>query len=429
MPFDSFGSLSRRSRIAVVGAGISGLGAAYALSADNDVTIFEAETRLGGHARTRLAGRSRQVPVDTGFIVFNYRNYPLLTGLFAELDVPVKKSDMAFAASIDGGQIEYGLHATSALFAQRRNLIRPAFWRMLTDIPRFNKGALALAETEGLTLGDLLDRLNMGRWFRDYFMLPLSGAVWSATPEEMLDFPAETFIRFFDNHGLLTLHDQPQWYTVDGGSQEYVNRLATALQKNGADIRTSAPVDVVSRNDSVWVKTVGGPVEQFDAVVFGCHSDQALAMLADADAEERSVLGGLRYKPNRVILHDDPRVMPTRRACWASWNYQGRTGQSAPAVSVTYWMNRLQNIPDDVPLFVSLNPLHEIPEKHIFDETVLSHPVFDQAAIAAQERLPAIQGRRGAWFCGAYTRYGFHEDGLLSAVNVAKAMGAAPQWA
>ena len=429
MPFDPFGSTPLRPRIAVVGAGISGLGAAYALSTDSHVTVFEAEGRLGGHARTRLAGRVRQVPVDTGFIVFNYRNYPLLTGLFAELDVPVKKSNMAFAASIDGGRIEYGLHSTSALFAQRRNLTRPAFWRMLIDIPRFNKGAMALAETEGLTLGDLIDRLNMGQWFRDYFMLPLSGAVWSATPEEMLNFPAETFIRFFNNHGLLTLHDQPQWHTVDGGSQEYVNRIASALQAKGADVRTSAPVEAVSRNDGVSVKTVGGPVEQFDSVVFACHSDQALAMLADADTEERSVLGDLRYKPNRVILHDDPRVMPERRACWASWNYQGRTGHSAPAVTLTYWMNRLQGIPDDVPLFVTLNPAEDIPDEHIFDETVLSHPVFDQAAIAAQAKLPTIQGRRGAWFCGAYTRYGFHEDGLLSAVNVAKAMGAAPQWA
>ena len=429
MPFDSFGSFPSRPRIAVVGAGISGLGAAYALSTDNQVTVFEAEPRLGGHARTRMAGRSRQVPVDTGFIVFNYRNYPLLTGLFGELDVPVKKSDMAFAASIDGGAIEYGLHATSALFAQRRNLARPAFWRMLTDIPRFNRGAKALADAECMTLGALLDRLNMGRWFRDYFMLPLSGAVWSATPEEMLDFPAETFIRFFDNHGLLTLHDQPQWYTVDGGSQEYVNRLADALRANGADLRTGAPVEAVSRSEGAWVKAAGGPAEQFDAVIFACHSDQALAMLTDADAEERSVLGDLRYKPNRVILHDDPRVMPARRACWASWNYQGRTGHAAPAVTVSYWMNRLQGIPDDVPLFVTLNPAHDIPDKHIFDEAVLSHPVFDQAAIAAQARLPSIQGRRGAWFCGAYTRYGFHEDGLLSAVNVAKAMGATPQWA
>lgn len=429
MPFDASGSLPFRPRIAVIGAGISGLGAAYALSADNSVTLFEAEPRLGGHARTRMAGRKREVPVDTGFIVFNYRNYPLLTGLFAELDVPVKKSDMAFAASIDGGRIEYGLHATSALFAQRSNLARPAFWRMLTDIPRFNKGAKALAAAEGLSLGGLLDRLNMGRWFRDYFMLPLSGAVWSATPEEMLEFPAETFIRFFDNHGLLTLHDQPQWYTVDGGSREYVDRLAAALRANGADIRTGAPVEAVSRTGGVWVKPAGGPLEQFDAVVFGCHSDQALAMLTDADADEERILGALRYKPNRVILHDDPSVMPRRRACWASWNYQGRTGHAAPAVTVTYWMNRLQGIPDDVPLFVTLNPAENIPDEHIFDETVLSHPVFDRAAIAAQAALPDIQGRRGAWFCGAYARYGFHEDGLLSAVTVAKAMGAAPQWA
>ncbi len=429
MPFDSPGSTPLRPRVAVIGAGISGLGAAYALSDTYDVTVFEAEPRLGGHARTRLAGRSRQVPVDTGFIVFNYRNYPLLTGLFRELSVPVKASDMAFAASIDDGRIEYGLHARSALFAQRQNFFRPAFWRMLSDIPRFNRGAKALSDDRQMTLGDLMDRLKMGDWFRRYFMLPLSGAVWSATPEQMLAFPAATFIHFFDNHGLLTLHDQPQWHTVEGGSQVYVEKLAAAIRRNGGTIRMGAPVEAVSRETGAWVKTAGAPLEYFDAVVFGCHSDQTLSLLADPQPDEKRILGALRYKANRVYLHDDTRLMPQKRACWASWNYQGRTDHAAPAVTVTYWMNRLQGIPQDVPLFVTLNPERPIPDEHIFDETVLSHPVFDQAAIEAQAALPSIQGIRNTWFCGAYTRYGFHEDGLLSGVTVAQAMGASPQWA
>ena len=425
MPFDPIYASPRKLKVAVIGAGISGLGAAYALTPDNDVTVFETETRLGGHARTLVAGRKRQVAVDTGFIVFNYRNYPLLTGLFADLDVPVKKSDMAFSASIDDGAVEFGLHATSALFAQKRNLVRRAFWQMLTDIPRFNKGVKALGECQDLTLGDALEQLKMGDWFRRYFLLPLAGAVWSATPEQMLAFPASTFVRFFDNHGLLTLHDQPQWYTVDGGSQVYVEKLADAIRANGGVIRSGTPIEAVSRENGAWVKPVGQPLQHFDAVVFACHSDQALRLLADADRDERRVLGAIRYAPNRVILHDDPSVMPQRRSCWGSWNYKGRSDH----VSVTYWMNRLQDLPDDVPLFVTLNPERPIPQGRIFNETVMDHPVFEHSAIAAQADLQRIQGQRSTWFCGAYTRYGFHEDGLLSAVKVANSMGVQPQWA
>ncbi len=429
MPFDPLPLSHGRPRVAVIGAGISGLGAAYSLADTHDVTLFEAESRLGGHARTLEAGRKRKVPVDTGFIVFNYRNYPLLTGLFEELNVPVKTSDMAFSASIDSGKIEYGLHAISALFVQKRNLACGAYWRMLTDIPRFNKGVKALASQKDMTLGQALQHLKMGIWFRRYFILPLAGAVWSATPEQMMAFPVSTFVRFFENHGLLTLHDQPQWYTVDGGSRVYVEKLAAAIRAKGATIRLGAPIEAVSREPIPWVKPVSGPLEEFDSVVFACHSDQALRILADADSHERSILGAMRYTANQVVLHDDPSVMPKRRGCWASWNYQGRSDHQAPGMTLTYWMNRLQGIPEDVPLFVTLNPDREIPEHHIFDTTVMHHPVFDQAAIAAQEELPSIQGRRNTWFCGAYSRYGFHEDGLASAVAIANAMGVHPQWA
>jgi len=429
MPFDSVENDPIGHRVAVIGAGISGLSAAYALSETHRVTLYEAEARLGGHARTLVAGRREQVPVDTGFIVFNRQNYPLLTALFESLDVPVKKSDMAFSATIDDGRLEYGLHATSALFAQRRNLTRPAFWRMLRDIPRFNRTARAACENHGLSLRELLDQLKMGDWFRRYFMLPLASAIWSTSPHEMQSFPAHSLIRFFDNHGLLTLHDQPQWYTVDGGSRVYVERLAKAILSRGGEIRPATPVQGIERTQKgAWVKTEGQPRESYDAVVLACHSDQALRLLGDADATETGVLSKLRYTPNRAYLHDDPSHMPQRQACWASWNYRGRTGQETRPVALTYWMNRLQNLPKHIPLFLSLNTEKPIRDEHIFDETVFWHPQFDHGALAAQERLGAMQGRRNTWFCGAYTRYGFHEDGLSSAVNVARAMGVQPQW-
>lgn len=430
MPFDSVDNRPSLGKVAVIGGGISGLGAAYALANTHRVTLFEAEPRLGGHARTLVAGRREQVAVDTGFIVFNYQNYPLLTRLFAALDVPVKKSDMAFSATIDDGAIEYGLHTMAALFAQRRNLTRPAFWRMLRDIPRFNRGARIACSNPRLSLRDLLDMLKMGDWFRRYFMLPLGSAIWSTSPHDMQSFPAQSFVRFFDNHGLLTINDQPQWYMVDGGSQVYVGKLARAIQARGGIVRTGTPVQGVLRDgDGVLVKTPGQPLEAFDAVVMACHSDQALRLLGDADATETGVLGNMRYTANRAYLHDDPSHMPRRPACWASWNYRGRTGQETRPVALTYWMNRLQNLPKNIPLFLSLNTEQPIREEHIFDETVFYHPQFDHAAIEAQQRLGAMQGRRKTWFCGAYTRYGFHEDGLLSAVNVARAMGVEPQWA
>ena len=429
MPFDSLDGFRTRPSVAVIGAGISGLGAAYALTDTHHVTLFEAEPRLGGHARTLVAGRARPVPVDTGFIVFNYQNYPLLTALFETLGVPVKKSDMAFSASIDDGRIEYGLHATSALFGQVQNLLRPGFWRMLADIPRFNSAAQAAKASPDMSLGELLESVGVGEWFKRYFMLPLGCAIWSTSPADMLDFPAASFVRFFENHGLLTLHDQPQWYTVDGGSQVYVDKLAAAIRAAGGTIRTALPIEGVRRADGAWVKPVGEEAQHFDAVVLACHSDQALRLLADADADERRILEALRYQPNTAYLHDDPGQMPDRRRCWASWNYRGRSEGAVPLVTVTYWMNRLQSLPAETPLFLTLNPERPIADEHVFDETVFYHPQFDRAALDAQQQLASRQGARDTWFCGAYTRYGFHEDGLLSGVNVARALGQAPAGA
>lgn len=426
MPFETPPGTGPR-RIAIVGAGVSGLGAAYALAGDDHVVLFEAERRLGGHARTVTAGRTRESAVDTGFIVFNDRNYPNLTALFRDLDVPSKASDMSFGASFDGGAYEYALRGLNGLFGQRRNLARPAHWGMLRDILRFNAGAGAALTRPDMTLGDLLENLGVGDRVRDRYVLPFSGAIWSATPAEMLAFPAASFVRFFQNHGLLSASGHPQWMTVDGGSRIYVEKLKARLDAMRVDIRAGAPVEAVWGGAAPRLKARGGEPETFDAIVLACHADQSLAMLADPEPDLRRILGSLRYKPNRAVLHDDARLMPRRRRCWSSWNYVG--DGAAPAIGVTYWMNRLQDLRADQNFFVTLNPPTDIPDERIFDETSFAHPQFDRAALDAQADLPTVQGRNGLWFCGAYARYGFHEDGLASGLDVAAGLGAVPAWA
>ncbi len=412
----------QRKRVAVVGAGVSGLAAADALSQQADVVVFETEKRLGGHARTVIAGRDRDTPVDTGFIVYNERNYPRLTALFAELNTPTKPSDMSFSASFDDGRLEYDLRGASGVFAQRRNAFRPSHWRMLADIVRFNRNASAALGRPELSLGDLLEELRIAEVCRDRYVLPFSGAIWSATPDEMMAFPAETFVRFFQNHGLFNPSGQPQWRTVDGGSRVYVEKLAARIRANGGVFRTGANVETVLQQGGPVIRAAGQSAKRFDAVVLACHSDQALKLLQDADADQASVLAALRYKTNQAVLHDDPTQMPRRRRCWSSWNYRGLSGAAAPSIGVTYWMNRLQGLPADQDFFLTLNPTDAIPESHIFDTTTFAHPQFDRAAIAAQLRLPILQGRNGVWLAGAYTRFGFHEDGLASGLAAAEAI-------
>ncbi len=418
MPFDK----PRFPRVAVIGAGVSGLAAAYLLSRDHQVTLIEAAPRLGGHARTVMAGRTGEQPVDTGFIVFNYATYPHLTQMFHDLEVPIKQSDMSFGVSVDDGAVEYALRDFPALAAQKRNLARPQFWRMLNDILRFNRRALEAARDPDLTLGELLDGLGMGDWFRRYYLLPMAGAIWSSTPEQIGAFPARSLIQFFHNHALLTPNNH-QWYTVDGGSVQYVRRIAAAIRSAGAEIRTGAAVKSVTRLPfGVSLRCAGGEAETFDKVVFACHSNQALALLGDATASEQSILGRVRYQANRAVLHCDARQMPKRRRAWASWVYRTENQQSEPRIGITYWMNRLQGIGPGDPLFVSLNPRGSIPEESIYDETTFAHPVFDRDALRAQTELRAIQGQNNTWFCGAWTRHGFHEDGYASAVAVAERM-------
>ena len=418
-----------RKRIAIIGTGISGLGAASLLHPHHDITVYEKNPYIGGHSRTvDVRAKDGIVPVDTGFIVFNYRNYPLLTKLFSHLNVPVTKSDMSFGASIHNGWLEYGTQHPLNIFSQKRNLLRPQFWGMIRDVLKFFKQAKTYLDKDpSISLGQCLDELNMGRWFREYFLLPMGGAIWSTPLPQMLAFPAHSFIRFFNNHGLLSLNDQPQWYTVTGGSKEYVSRL-TAPFKNHIRLNCGA-VKVTRDNGVVSVLDTLGNTTQFDEVIFACHADQALKMLHNPNADEQRILSSFNYQNNRMVLHSDESFMPKNKGAWASWVYLSESQQDTnDCVSLSYWMNRLQPLNTKVPMIVTLNPGREPKKELVYDEYQFEHPLFDEAAIRAQGVIKTIQGQDKLWFCGAYQRYGFHEDGLGSAVRMVQAMGIEPPW-
>ncbi|MEM9579756.1 MAG: FAD-dependent oxidoreductase [Pseudomonadota bacterium] len=424
MPFES--SAHAAKRIAVIGAGISGMGAAHLLGDAHRVTLIEAGPKLGGHARTVIAGANGDQPVDTGFIVFNYANYPHLASLFDRLDVPVAKSNMSFGASIRGGKVEYGLASMNAVFAQRRNALDPRYLRMLRDITKFNATGLKVARANpDLSIGAFLDLLGTGRWFRDYYLTPFSGAIWSTPKDAMLEFPAHAMMQFFENHALLNYSGQHQWYTVKGGSVQYVSRLEAAMRKQGVDIRVNAPVEVVTRSQgAVQIKLQGGAWEMFDEVVFATHSDDSLRLLGDASQTEARALSKIAYQPNSAILHADASVMPRRKLCWSSWNYTEAAQKQSDQIDLTYWMNSLQPIPANDPMFVTLNCDRPIREELIYDETTFRHPVYDLAALDGQREVAAMNGDNGTWFCGAWMKNGFHEDGLASAVDVVDGMRA-----
>lgn len=409
--------------IAVIGAGISGMGAAHMLSSENRVVLFESEGRLGGHARTKMAGPDRADAVDTGFIVFNYANYPHLTALFDELDVPVRKSNMSFGVSADGGRVEYALSSLDALFAQRKHLVSPRYLRMVRDILHFNANALEASKEEGLTIGGLLNKLGTGSYFRDYYLLPFSGAIWSTPVEKILEFPAQAMMRFFDNHALLQASGQHQWFTVEGGSQSYVTRLDQSMRQRGVEIRLGASVQSVRRTlGGVEIKTAAGEWESFDQVVFATHSDITLGMLSDVTEQESETLGAIKYQPNTVVLHSDESLMPRRRKVWSSWIYSEDRGKSDGRIDLSYWMNSLQPWLTGRNYFVTLNSTRKIREDLIWDEATFHHPVYDTAAIAAQKKIETFNGNNNTWFCGAWMRNGFHEDGLASAVAVVEGM-------
>jgi len=416
------------AKIAIIGTGISGLGAAYLLNRQHDIAVYEKADRIGGHTRTVTVDYDgTPIPVDTGFIVFNQKNYPELSAMFRHLNVPVQTSDMTFAASIRNGWLEWGAKDANAVFAQRRNLLRPKFGMLIRDIFRFNTQAeKAVERNPELTLDGLIARLGLGEWFRRYYLLPMSSAIWSCPPCEMMRFPARTLIRFMANHHLLSASGQPQWYTVSGGAQEYVNRLTRSFAHK---IRAgSGAVEVTRSGGEVSVLDSSGHRETYDHVVFASHGDETLRLLADASWQERAALGAFRYQKNEAVLHRDPRVMPRSKRCWASWNYTSDGDIDDPALSVTYWMNRLQGISNETPLFVTLNPKCAIAPELVFDVHTFDHPVFDHGAVAAQPRIEAMQGANNTWFCGAHLRHGFHEDGLASAVHVAGLLGARVPW-
>ncbi len=400
------------------------MAAAHELAKDHRVVLFEADNRLGGHARTRMGGRNGDQPVDTGFIVFNYANYPHLVALFEELDVPVTESDMSFGASIDGGRFEYGLATLRAILAQPKNIANPKFLRMIRDVLNFNKNGLRLSKENGLTVGGLIERLGAGSYFRDYYLLPLSGAIWSTPTEKIMEFPAHAMMTFFDNHALLGVTGQHQWFTVKGGSQEYVSRLGESMAQRGVVMRLGTSVYAVRRAPDGVKILAGTQWEDFDEVIFATHSDDSLAMLADPSAAETSTLGAVKYQPNKIVLHSDVSIMPKRKSVWSSWVYSEDAAKQSDRIDLTYWMNKLQPWLKDDPLFVTLNTTRDIDPVLIWDEVTLRHPVYDLAALAAQKQVAAMNGTNNTWYCGAWMKNGFHEDGIGSAMDVVAAMRA-----
>ena len=415
-------SQSRR-RIAVVGAGVSGLSCAWLLSQAHEVTLYEGEERLGGHSNTVMApGPDGDIAVDTGFIVYNAPNYPNLTALFDHFGVATKPAHMSFAVSVDDGAFEYSSHGAAGLFAQKRNLASPKFWSMLADLKRFHRRAprdLPVLETSGISLGEYLNQGGYGRMFMDHHLLPQAAAIWSASSAQMADYPAAAFIRFYDNHRLLEVDMRPNWRTVDGGSGEYVRRLRQAFKGR---VRAGEPVLSVSRDDAGGAVHTALGAERYDAVVLAVHSDQALRLLAEPTADERRLLSAIPYQRNRAVLHHDIRQMPRRRAAWAAWNHVSRRGDDRQAGGVTYWMNQLQSLPGR-PLMVTLNPVHAPDPDLVVGQYDYEHPLFTAAGLAAQQELWSLQGRRGVWFCGAWFGSGFHEDGLQAGLAVAEQLG------
>ncbi|GAA4426077.1 NAD(P)/FAD-dependent oxidoreductase [Acidovorax lacteus] len=422
-------------RVAIVGSGISGLGAAHLLKDHAHVTLYEAGDYFGGHTHTvdvtlPTARGTVTHGVDTGFLVFNERTYPNLIRLLAELGVATAKSDMSFSVQAPRpgrGPLEWSGSNLSTVFAQRRNLASPRFLGMLMDLLRFNRLCTRIAEANAeqslmQPLGEFLQEHRFGEAFRDWYFLPMLGCIWSCPTDQMLKFPVATMIRFCHNHGLIQVNDRPQWWTVTGGARHYVERILSGI----ADKRLSTPVLRIERDNAGVRVHTAGLVEHFDHVVLATHSDQSLALLAAPTLQERAVLGAIRYQPNRAVLHTDTSVLPQQRTAWAAWNYERAeaSDRESAQVCLHYWLNQLQPLPFEQPVIVSLNPVRPIDPATVVGEYEYAHPVFDLPAIRAQQLVGQLQGRHHTWFCGAWMGYGFHEDGLKSGMAVARSLQA-----
>jgi predicted NAD/FAD-binding protein len=416
-------STDKPLRIAVVGAGISGLSAAWLLSQRHEVSLFEGDARLGGHANTVEApGRTGPVPVDTGFIVYNEDNYPNFTALLAHLGVASRATDMSLSVSLDDGAFEYSSYGVG-LFAQRRNLFSRRFWAMLRDVTRFYREGpkdLAGLEQPLTALGDYLEQKGYCRAFQEDHLLPQASAIWSTPLSAIRDYPAAALIRFFQNHGMMSIFGRGLWRTVAGGSRSYVQPLAAAYR---GEVNTGVRVVSIRRDaEGVELRNSLGRVRRFDHVVVATHADHALGLLEDAGPDEARVLSAFKYTRNLAVLHTDRALMPRRRAAWGAWNHIGKRNDPE-AGCVTYWMNRLQHLKDAPELFVTLNPTRPIAPDALVHTDVYEHPLFDAGAIAAQGELWSLQGARRTWFCGSYFGHGFHEDGLQAGLAVAEALG------
>ena len=418
-------------KIAIIGSGIAGLTCAWRLAGQHEVTLFEAASTPGGHTATvDIATPQGTWAIDTGFIVYNDRTYPRFMGLLNELGLSGQKTQMSFSVHNPQSGLEYNGHSLSSLFAQRRNLVKPAFWGLLTEIVRFNrqaKQALAGAFDPGATLQTFLERHRFSPFFARHYILPMGAAIWSSSLQEMRRFPLALFLRFFENHGLLDIRQRPQWYVVPGGSREYVRALL-AQRGDRLRLRLNAPVqNVIRRQEGVTLQLASGE-QHFDQAIFACHSAQALAMLADPTSAEREILGDIGWQQNEVVLHSDPRWLPTRKRAWASWNYR-LSEQDQASACVTYNMNILQGLPADAPLFcVTLNPPTPVDPRFVWKRMVYEHPLFNPQSWSAQMRREEINGRQRSWFCGAYWYNGFHEDGVRSALDVVNGIAAAENF-
>ncbi len=442
-----------KKRIAIIGAGISGLGCAYALRQhpEFEITLFEAGDHIGGHSNTvdltcKIGDKEITHGVDTGFLVFNRKTYPRLVRLFEEIQAPIAPSEMSFSVSIDASaksgaskKIEWAGNDINSFFGQRSNLLSPSFWRMAYDILRFNRLATQLAHDQieaghqykepDEKIADFLKRHRFSQSFKENYFLPMIGAIWSCSVEQMLEFPIQTMVRFCHNHGLLQIQNRPQWLTIKGGSREYVSRLVAAIEKHGVVIKRECVLRVNTGQNGGQVEVLSqAGSAHFDEVIMACHSDQTLDLVHGIDQQSRNILASVPYQKNRAILHTDIRFLPDAKRCWAAWNYTAKSGakpNTKQHVSVNYLINRLQPLPaqlQDTQIIVSLNPSEEPDPKLVHQEIHYSHPVFDMSAIQAQKELPLIQGTSSIWYCGAWTGFGFHEDGLRSGELVAEAL-------